>query len=367
VIVAEATGALPDQAYFDHLLGLHHEMLREHPKWAQALRDEPMAGQEQREYIHYTRAPLVVRQLASLVAHRSSTTLEAFMAEVWSRHGHHQSPFALQEELEAFTGDSYEDFWAFYVDQPGPLFHSWAGADPWSTDLARKPPAARASGLKVSGDYLFYLAKSGRFERFSDIATFVSREGVRRAELAQLGVHLVSEEQAAVVHGMKPAEHYALARAEADWPLHLAGEVSPEGLPASSFVLDESHPDGAAFSLLLADEAAYSQARDHNGLIRLALRTGDKAKSEKRPDVLGVTAKDPLMLHAFWSRFQPLVTYRIEVGGELAKEREVVVEPGWWRNRVDVTVEERSALPGVVRVRVSTPEGLVAVRSFWQR
>lgn len=249
VVATEAVGIVEDQSYWNDLYLRYKSGRTRNPELDLAMVDERSASGETQEWMHYTKAPLVVKMLEYAVEARSGKELESFAREVWHEHGWRKKPgLALRQELEAFTGASFEDFWAVMIDRPGlviPVWTEWLSRN--VRDAATLAPAGVVGGKPVSGDYLRHLAASGDFETFAALRDFVVAEEKKRRALAASGVKLYPEAIAARLYVLPAADRYAIARLEASYPLD-DGPIDPATL---QFVPDRGTDDGRLFDRLL--------------------------------------------------------------------------------------------------------------------
>ncbi len=365
VIAAEASGAMPDQGYFTTLFHQHLDRLHDAPDWDLAMVDEHTVEGEAVEYVHYIRAPLAVRLLAHLVEERTDTTLEAVMKAVTAEHGGHRGVWSLPEALREHTGERFSDFFEGVVWRPGAVAPVWPGYVDAVTLEAVEPPAGWAGNTPISGAYLRYLASTPDFTRYQDIASFVAEEPSNRRALAQAGVTLAHADVLAAADRLPHAVRYALAKAEAGWPIERAGGKRPRVVPALR--LDRDHPDGAAFFALLESEARYEASLGRSGLRALEVHPGvDSDHAEQLGPRLVFNHDERITLYAHWHGHPALTAFAATSGDDPPFVKEVVVEPGWKRTRVEFLGDDRPD-GAVLTLSVGPPGGPVLQRAFWQR
>jgi hypothetical protein len=365
MVATEATGIVEDQRYWNDLYLSYLKGRLSSPEMDLPLVDEPDARDDTKEFVHYRKAPLVLRMLAEETRARSGKTMEQFVRAMWAKHGSFRGLLSFQPELEAFTGASFDDFWALAVEQRGVVVPVWPEC---LTPEVRKdrdaPPAARVGGAPVSGDYLHHLASSGEFDTFAAIREHLIAEQAARDRLAALGARLLPEEIAAHLHALPPAARREVARYEAAYLDRLAPRGAAAEPPA--FAAEADHPDGRAFATLLSLEHRYAQQVREGSLEAILVRKGDRAPEAAPPYRLGFAVNADLALETSWRMPPRGLTVQIAAGDE---ERDVEVPDPRGRTRIafDVVESDRENEPGIVTVRVTAAGGTSVTRAFWQR
>jgi len=83
--------------------------------------------------------------------------------------------------------------------------------------------------------------------------------------------------------------------------------------------------------------------------------------------VLVVHPDEPFTIYVRYHAPLPALAVEVWRGDTKHFGVPVVMEPGWERNRLEVGVADRPATPGLLTIRVVTPNGEVwAERSVWQ-
>jgi Flp pilus assembly protein TadD len=357
VVVTEATGVAKGRSHFNTLYTSYGSTLRTNPGFDLALAREPRVKEPATEFIHYKKGPLVTKMLADLVQARSGHTLEEFMRAMWAEYGWYQGRFELKEELESFTGATYDDFWKMMVHAEGRAVPVW---DDYLTREIRgrmkREPAAHVGDEPISGPYLHYLASSGEFRSFEQVRQFLVAESIRRRVLAERGVSLYPDEIRRHVFALPPWDRLAIARYELSYPLG----GGPGSLDAKLLELNRSHPDGRAFAELVALEAEYLAARSRTRLAALDLRAVDGPASGKSRLAFGADAT--LLLVPKWRSLPEQADVEVLSGDEVIKS--------WTVDRngtVRVKPTDRPARNGVMAFRVSGDGEEPVTRAFWQR
>lgn len=383
LIATQGAGVSSSSPRWNDLYKTYIKTRRDKPEEDFPMIDEPKVRGEATEYMHYFKAPLVVLLLDDWIQRHHGKDLTSFWKAMHDKYGHHQQPFPMREELEAWVGASLEDFWTLHVRPNGYVYPVWPEYyDAKVKDLATKAGAGTVAGRPVSGDYLYYLAASGEFERFADIKAFVDNEEARRLQLEAAGIRLLPPQLEPYRAGLQPEARYALARSEANYPL----PQDPPLIEGGALVLDPNDADGAAFLTLLADEARYEATVSPSGMEHLTVQRKlpkqDKAKDGEEGEddqdkgktepaysesVLVFGTKDELRLQASWARTSGKTWVRSMRGDEIIDERERSVSPIWTRSWTSFEPSRLGAGPGVVSFQIETDGGHKVTRSFWRR
>ncbi|NOY27900.1 MAG: hypothetical protein GXP62_18710 [Oligoflexia bacterium] len=360
---------------------------RDQPEKDIAMGVEHTAKSDWTEYLHYFKAPLVVELLDDWIKRRYNKNLTEFMRLMWVKHGYYQSPLPLREELEAYVGASLDDFWALHVDQRGWIYPVWPEAiTPALKRRAAPPaqdapaPAATVGGRPVDGDYLYFLASTGDFDRYGDIVTFLEKEEPRRAQLEAAGIHLLPPALEKYRVGFAPAERYNLARAEQAYPII---QPPPPPAPGQGFVLDDKDSDAVVFAQLLKDEQTYESAVTKAGVDSLLVQRKnpkydkdgqdkDGNKDTHGPEYfpqqrLVFGTKDEVRLQTLWAWPSGQITVRARRGDEQTNERVRTISPVWTRSWSLFSKGMLPDGPGVVTFELTTESGQPVIRSFWRR
>jgi hypothetical protein len=231
-------------------------------------------------------------------------------------------------------------------------------------DRAAGPMLAESEGVRFDANYLAVLAGSGRFHDVQQLLDFVGREGPTRRALGDAGVRLVPGVVHEHVAGLPPLARESLARAEADWPVHALGRLRPDVEPQLRWL---DHSLAAAWQRMASDASADRALTLAGGIERIALRVGPKDTAAEKPDVLSVPPSEPFTVYVRWR--EPVGAARVELlhDGELAWSLDVVEQPSWTRNRLEIGVGDRPSSPGLLTVRVHGLDGeVLGQRHFLQ-
>ena len=358
IVATAGSGAVRDEGYWNTLLEKHFKRIKKHPKWHhRPLRDQTNVKNDEVEYVHYTRAPIVAKMLAYWLEKKSGRTLEGFMKETWAKHGRYQGSIALRDDLEDYAGVSLEDFWSVMVDQDGPLVPVWDEYMKSSyRELASTQAAAIVGGTGVSGDYLWFLARSGDFDSFSAIRDFIVAAGTKRAALVAAGVEPYPAEIRDHLAGLPSEVRYDIERFELMWP------VVETPLVELDFVAERDHVDGQNFNRLLELEEEYQRNRGKGGVAELYLRVGEV----KGGKWLAVLPGDDLVLHTKWVTSPRLALVSLRINDEGQAGKDVFVQPGWTRTWSRFSGEDRTRDTALLVMRIQSGDAIVE-RPFWQR
>ncbi len=367
VVAAARSGALPDERHWNVLWRRHLSELRRDPEL-----DVPLAREsespEASEYLHYTKGPLVVKHLADLLQTRSGVTLEAFMRAMWEKYGFHRQPFPLREEIEQFTGDDYDDFWAVFVDQAGAPFPTWPEmVDPRLEARMSDPPAAYVGDTPIHPEYLFWLAWSGRFERYADIEKHLVDAVHQQAVLESRGLTLLPATVAPMQFALPGQAQAAIGQTAIDWDesaLPRASGCWSQPDPPRPTIRYTDSEDGRTFARLLELERTYeSQLGPMVGAVtarvpRSATRTGTR---------LGVSPGESFVVHTSWVDVPPRSGFELWAGGQNTKTKRLTMDPTWVNTHVTFEPDHRPSDASVLIVKVGGDSAPVADFPLWQR
>ncbi len=376
VAATVGAGLAADERAFDELYGRYLRIRRQHPERVLPLAREPEATGDARDFLHYVKGPLTVRVLAHWLRQRTGRSLEEFMAASIEEHGSFRSAFPLRDDLEAFAGQSFQDFFALMADGPGVVVPVWRGEQ--AARSTPQPAAGRADGEPVSGDYLHHLAASGDFARFADIADFVAQETRRRRQLRLPEGLLYPAQWRRELDRLDPELRYAMARSEEAYervlgqPQRTRRSAGCGGGPRSngpqpSLQLDEEQEDGRAFAELLRLERAYEAARGTRAASSLELRAGDGDDVASAPARLGLRKAEKAAAVTRWRWIPAEPQLEILRDGESVGSRKIKTEPGWSRTWTHVEPAQRGGGAGVLVFRLRDSRGALLERGFWQR
>jgi Tfp pilus assembly protein PilF len=366
VTATQATGIaeLEQRPSWDSLYDRYKKGRTEHPEWDIPLIDEPSADGDTEEFIHYRKGPLVTKMLANWIEWRSDRTMEQFMRAIWAKYGRFRGAFPVQQDLEEFTGVSFEDFWVTMIDRQSVVVPAWDGylTDQIRDDMQR-PPAARVGGEPLSGDYLHYLARCGDFRAFHEVRDFLIAEQTRRRDLAAREVQLYPGEVRDHLFALPPEDRYAVARLEASYPLEFAPQsVRSVGRPVR-LLLDRGDEDGRVFAALLELDRRELSSVSAGELSGLQVRV-----------VGGTRAGDAGLGFALNSRLELRPTWRSEPGHvdiELLQEGQVLkswtVHGESEQPVAKVGLNDRLEQSGIIAFRVRSDGQPPITRVYWQR
>ncbi|MEZ4316640.1 MAG: hypothetical protein R3F61_04030 [Myxococcota bacterium] len=367
VVAAAESGILPDQRHWNVLWRRHLRDLAQHPEWNVPLAEELQNG-EASEYLHYTKGPMVVKHLDTLVRQRSGVDLETFMKAMWAKYGFHREPFPLREELQRFTGDDYSDFWAVFVDQEGWPFPVWPEMlDERLEGRMKDVPVAYVGDVPIHPEYLFWLAWSGEFERYRDIEAFVIDATHRQAVLESRGLVLLPPTVAALQFALPGEAQEAIARTALAWdvsalPQRSGCMSSPD--PARPTIRYTDSPDGRAFQKLLELEAAYEQQVGQM-VAHVDVRV-NKSQTRRRTR-LGVAPHEAFTVQTGWNGTPPRSGFELWAGDQKTMAKQLTMDPSWVNTYVTFEPGERPEGADVLVIKVGPDTQPVLDYPLWQR
>lgn len=367
IVAAAESGALPDQEHWNIIWRRHLRELAKHPEYDIVLAEESKHP-EASEYVHYTKGPLVVRHLDLLLRERSGVNLEMFMAEMWKKHGFHRNTFALREEIERYTGDDYSDFWAVFVDAPGAPYPTWPEMVDENLERRMKDaPAAYVGDVPIHGEYLFWLAWSGRFERYADIESFLIESTHSQAVLESRGRNLLPASVRAFQFALPAQAQEAIARTAMAWditalPRPSGCMASPD--PSARSIRWSDSADGKTFARLLELEREYEAKL---GTSVGAVRVRVPNTPTRRLPRLGVSPGEPFVLQTTWVNTPPRSGFELWVGGRRTRAKQLTMDPSWVNTHVNFEVADRPGDASILIVKVGPDSAPVLDFPIWQR
>lgn len=366
VTATQATGIaeVEQRPSWDSLYRRYKERRQSNPEWDIPLAEEPSSAGDTEEFIHYRKAPLITKMLANQIQWRSGRTMEEFLRAVWGKYGHFRGRLPFQQELEAFTGVSFEDFWVMSIDQRSVVVPAWDDylTDQMRTDMERSP-AALVGGQPLSGDYLHRLTRSGEFATFLDVRAFLIAEEKRRRELDARGVRLYPQEVRDHLFAIPAEDRYAVALLEASYPLELAAEPTHTVAGPVHLAMNRETEDGRAFAELLEMDRRYLSSVSSGKLSGLELRV--RGGTRDGDSGLGFALNSAFALRPLWRSAAGRAEVELLQDGKVAASWTVGGEPEQSAATVDVL--DRASRPGIVVVRVQVEGNPTITRGYWQR
>lgn len=356
-----ATGLAESDSRWSTLHNTYVRRRAQSPEIDLPLSREKQARGATREFLHYVKAPLAVKMLEYLVLSRSEHDLEQFMASIGQRYGWFEGTFSLREELETFTGASFDDFWSLMVDSKGGAIPVW---DDYLTPLRlrfmKSEPAATVGDEPLQGEYLYHLARSGDFRTFGEIREFLVEEQIRRTELAARGIQFYPDAIREHLYALAAEDRYAVARLEAAYPLDL-----PRGAELR-FVANTEQEDGRIFAALLAHERRDDAPETRGTGPWIEVRTESPPRSGKWRSTLAFPSGIPIEVSV--SRLRDVESAEVAV---LSNDHEATVgrfDVGAAGGaRATIGAEDRPSGNRVIVLRWSAADGEAVARAFWQR
>lgn len=358
IVSTDAVGLSSREVQLDALYSRHHRILAANPEWAFPLAREPELPDDLHEYVHYTVAPLAVAQLDTWLQLRSQTTVTAFVAWLIERHGGFRQPIALRDELEAFTGTSYADFFELYVDRAASL------PPVWRRPKGPKQVVGTAGGAPITEDLIRVLGASGEVERFDALLARLGRAERRLADLERRGVALADPALLQARAGLEGRAQLDLLDAAEAFPIDRApdppsrGCSGPTPLPPAEWRVARSGQAAEVIEELrkLEEEAV------RDGVARVAVRF-DGARAR---ETLVVGEDDDVSLMVRWVTLPARFWVDQYLDDELVRTKELVPQPKWGRTWSSFPADQRKRGQGLMRFVVRDAHGVRATHTVWQ-
>jgi len=107
---------------YDHYI----RTLEKYPHYDYPLgKEDEIENTDSVEFIHYTKAPLVMKMLDIEMKRTSGKTMEQFMKYACKKYGNFKKVFPFKEELEKFSGTSFEYFYESIIRKKGTVRPVW--------------------------------------------------------------------------------------------------------------------------------------------------------------------------------------------------------------------------------------------------
>ncbi len=121
-----ATGTGEKGKKWKELYERYLKTMEAHSDWDHPLeREHEVKDNEAMEFFHYCKSPLVFKMLETEMKKKTGKTMEEFMCYVYNKYGNFKGSFPFKEELEYFTGISFEEFWNRFVREKGSISPVW--------------------------------------------------------------------------------------------------------------------------------------------------------------------------------------------------------------------------------------------------
>ncbi|MFT5457405.1 MAG: hypothetical protein ACI9K2_003898 [Myxococcota bacterium] len=358
-----------------------------HPKYDMALAKEKDARGDGAEVLHYSKGPLVVKLLDEEMRRTTDTSMEPFFKHLYGKYGGHRAPVPLRDELEAFTGRSFDGFWARHVDRASAVVPIWGAFErsrPAAESMMQEPPMAMVGTRKLHPSLVHYLTYSAQFERLEEIERWLERAVERRAELDRRGIRPWPEWMYELEYGLHPAAQWHMMEAELAWPLELepaaaapapasagcgGGQSDVPGAPVEArFSIIDAHPSAVIWRRLREAEDAYVGNLMHTGLEAIQAHRPFEQGEPPVGRPLGFGPKQDFVAMSVWLVPPDKTELELVVDGKVVMERRVVLaEPGWHRTWLTMSADKRPEGEKIVVVRVYADGELAGERAFWQR
>ncbi|GEM_PF-4704095 len=276
--------------------------------------DFPLAQERQindpdvKEFIHYTKAPLVTRLLANLIRVESGEekSLEGFMAEIYARHRGFQGSVPLRDALEAYSGLDLGDFWTKYVKTEAMILPLWRAP---KTEEVVTPGAVMNDlvGLACS------LNMSATDDTLLDLAYV--QHVLQRMKASQQDAYL--NELPMSLRARFFRDRLTQFTHTRVYPALIPDTALPEPVQMLQTQLQG-----------FQDQAETSLDREYLKGFRLGVKTG-KGLAVGRVRSLFVGGEGRMALNLYWEKQGHQVQYRVLKQGQVVYEKSRPVKTGW--------------------------------------
>ncbi len=376
IVGTEATGILDKDQGFNRLYNRYLKEILTLEGTEPPLSQHHVRGDAMREFVHYRKSALTAKILDDSMRERAGVGLDDFMVFLYGKYAHKEGAVDLREELQTFTGVSWDGFWQTHVDSVGGVYPTWDSyVDERIETRLKSVPMAYAGGSPVSATYVHFLARTGDFSSYSDVRDFVVAEGVRRALLSRHGVRLLPDALHGKAYGLNAHVRYRLALAERAYPVDKlprlespgCGGSPPPDPPAAKFVPNgKKHASAPIFEEILIREEAYEASLGRSGASRFGIRVGESDEPEGTRLQLSVRPGDPLLGTAEWIGVPVSATWEILRDEKVEQTVTMELEPEWTTSWEKLE-GERSKGEAILTLRLSADGELVGERPIWQR
>ncbi len=276
--------------------------------------DFPLAQEKQinnaevKEFIHYTKAPLVTRLLAHQIESQSggAQSLDGFMREIYAKYRGFNGKVPLKQALQDYTGQDMSAFWAQYIETESMLLPLW------------RPPAAK-TGVSAEAGLTDLVGLACSFNQTA------SQDSLKDLAFVQ---HVLSQpdqsQQAAYLSELPLSlqtrffrDRLAQFSRTQIYPALLSSEAMPESVRALQEQL-QGFADRSSASL----DAAYLKG------YRLGSKT-EQGLAVDRVRSLFVGGEGRMALNLYWAKQGHQVQYRVLKDGALIYQKERPVKSGW--------------------------------------
>jgi len=143
-----ATGVISGTSGWSNLYRRYLDYRFNYPSKDLPLAQESVAASGIVEYLHYVKAPLVLRMLAWQL-HQQGRSFDSFMQNMWPRYRGRAVPFPFRVELERYTGRSWAEFWQHQIHGRGAIVPVWPGYVDTLRSAQTKEVAGEIGGQRI--------------------------------------------------------------------------------------------------------------------------------------------------------------------------------------------------------------------------
>ncbi|HPZ08688.1 MAG TPA: hypothetical protein PL110_11280 [Candidatus Eremiobacteraeota bacterium] len=355
IISLVAAGITEDEYRWNKNYNTYLKYLREHPEYDCPLIDDyKITDPNIKEFLHYYKAPLVIKMLDVEMRLKTGKNMQQFMQYAYKKYGRFKKPFPFKVELEKFTGTSFEEFWNIMIRKKGYIIPVWK--EYITSEIKSNINKSRGliiSGEKFSIDYFFYIASNGYVEKYRDLITFAAEEGAYRKKIKSRNT-IYPDITGKYIYGFPPQVRYLLRSYEKE----RLGFTSVEDV---TFKPDIKNKSCRILCQLMEMEKIYENNLGKNGITSIYI-TGNNNNR-----ILAFHYNNIIALHTEWLISGLEASFELlSPNGKIYEKKNFTVEPGVCNTTVNFE-KIRPQIEGIWIIRIKHNEKILLERAFWQK
>ena len=346
-----ATGLAPDARRWNDLYQRYVNTLRRSPKYDLPLAQESLSQGETTEYLHYIKAPLVVKMLEFYLQSKGGVKLSDAMAHIVKNYGKMQGAIPLRQSLEQFTGVALDEFWQHQVRQVGHAIPVW---DEYRTQLltpSNTDYAATVAGAGVPSGYLAFIASAGIVEHYSELLPLLQNESMCLQAYRSRGVVLLPDFLVTEIEKVSGPVRRQIHRFLCQW--------TPPQAKAPEVVFNKDSTSGVVLLRLIALEKLYQQQRGSTA-IRAVHAKRDNSETLALPPGI------PIKFYIQWLRTGMQAQFAlVNQDGRILLQQNIFIQPNWNRSFMEFVIPVDATDP-ILNLTVSIEGKVILTRAYWQ-